>query len=114
MDYSSLARAIAAGILLASLHTLGNAETVNTIADLSNNTRIEAYIYASPMREWLNRLGAEQDKKFGLQQECKFPYQVEPHSISILQPIDFPNDKQHPVKGMFPLPAPALWGVEAL
>ena len=101
MNYSYLARAIAAGVLLASAFVTANAETVNSISDLSNNKRIEAYIYGRPMQEWLYRLGIEQDKKFGLMQECKSQYRVEPYSISVLEPIDFPDDKQHPVKGIW-------------
>lgn len=101
MNYSYLARAIAAGVLLASGFVTANAETVNSIADLSNNKRIEAYIYGRPMQEWLYRLGIEQDKKFGLMQECKSQYRVEPYSISVFEPIDFPDDKQHPVKGIW-------------
>jgi len=100
MDYSSVVRVTAAGLLVASI-TLAHAETVNTIADLPNNKRTVAYMYARPMQEWLYRLGVEQDKKFGLQQECKSQYRVEPYSVSVLQPIDFPDDKQHPVKGIW-------------
>lgn len=101
MDYSYLARATAAGVLVASAMTTANAETVNTVADLFNNKRTVAYMYARPMQEWLYRLGVEQDKKFGLQQECKSQYRVEPYSVAVLQPIDFPDDKQHPVKGIW-------------
>lgn len=100
MHYSFAVRAIAVGIAAAS-STCAYAETVNTIADLPNNKRTVAYMYASTMQEWLYRLGVEQDRKFGIQQECKSQYRVEPYSVSVLQPIDFPDDKQHPVKGIW-------------
>lgn len=100
MLYPSVVRTIAAAILAASLAS-AYAETVNTINDLPNNKRTVGYMYARTMQEWLYRLGVEQDKKFGLQQACKTQYRVEPYSVSILQPIDFPDDKQHPVKGIW-------------
>ena len=100
MRYSSAVQTVVVGILTASL-TYAYAETVNTIADLPNNKRTVSYIYSHTMQEWLYRLGVQQDKKFGLQKECKSEYRVEPYSISILQPIDFPDDKPHPLKGVW-------------
>jgi hypothetical protein len=100
MRNSFAARAVVAGILVASV-TSAYAETVNTVSDLPNNKRTVSYMYARTMQERLYRLGVEQDKKFGIQQECKSQYRVEPYSISILQPIDFPDDKQHPLKGVW-------------
>lgn len=100
MRYSSAVRTVVVGILAASL-TYAYAETVNTSADLPSNKRTVSYMYARTMQESLYRLGVQQDKKFGLQQECKSQYRVEPYSVSILQPIDFPDDKQHPLKGVW-------------
>lgn len=100
MLYPSAVRTIAAVILAASLAS-AHAETVSTVNDLPNNKRTVGYMYARTMQESLYRLGVEQDRKFGIQQECKTQYRVEPYSVSILQPIDFPDDKQHPVKGVW-------------
>lgn len=100
MQYSAAVKTIAVGIAAASF-TCAYAETVNSIADLPNNKRTVTYMYTSTMQEWLYRLGVEQDRKFGIQQECKSQYRVEPYSVSVLQPIDFPDDKQHPVKGVW-------------
>lgn len=100
MSYSYFVRAAAVGALLVLAATT-YAETVNTIADLPKNKRTVAYIYARPMQEVMYRLAVEQDKKFGLQQDCKSQYRVEPYSIAVLSPIDFPDDKQHPIKGVW-------------
>lgn len=83
------------------LSAASHAETVNTIADLANNKKTSAYIYTQPMQDILYRAAVEQDKKFGLQQDCKSQYKVDPYSIAILQPIDFQDDKQHPTKGIW-------------
>lgn len=100
MNYSYFVRTTTVGTLL-TLAATTYAETVSTIADLPSNKKTVAYIYARPMQEAMYRLAVGQDKKFGLQQDCKSQYRVEPYSIAILQPIDFPDDKQHPVKGIW-------------
>lgn len=92
--------AVCTGALLV-LSTASHAEIVNTNADLLNNKKTAAYIYSRPMVDTMYRLAVEQDKKFGLQQNCKSEYRVEPFSIGILSPIDFPEDKPHPTKGIW-------------
>lgn len=79
------------------------AETVNETADLLNNRKTAAYIHSEPMFKIMHRLGIEQDKKYGLQQDCKTPYQVKPFSTSVFVPIEFPDDKSNPVKGIWQL-----------
>ena len=98
----SFIRALVAGTLLV-VHAAAYAETVNTTADLllSKNKKTFSYIYSRPMMESLCRLAIEQDKKFGLQQECKSQYVVKPFFCMVLQPIEFPADKPHPVKGLW-------------
>lgn len=93
-------RTLAAAILATSLIP-ADAETVRSTNDLTNNRRTAAYIQSRAMLESLYRLGVEQDKKFGIAQECRTQYRVEPFSIAVLQPIDFPDDQQHPVKGIW-------------
>ncbi len=100
MLYPFVVRTIVAGIL-AGAWMSANAETVYTTNELPNKKRTVGYMYSRDMLCGLYRLGVEQDKKFGIQQECRTPYRVEPYSVSILQPIDFPDDKQHPVKGVW-------------
>lgn len=77
------------------------AETVNTSADLLKNKKTEAYLHSRPMLQTAYRLGVEQDKKFGLQSNCLLQYKVKPFSMIVVTPIDFPDDKQHPTKGLW-------------
>jgi hypothetical protein len=100
MKYSYVLRTAAIGTLL-TLAVTTYAETVSTIADLQSNKKTLSYIYARPMLDTMYRLAVEQDRKFGLQQDCKSKYRLEPYSIAVLHPIDFPDDKQHPVKGIW-------------
>lgn len=92
--------ALGAGAFLV-LSTASHAEMVNTNTDLLNNKKTAVYIYARPMVEAMYKLAVEQDKKFGLQQNCKSEYKVAPFSIAILSPIDFPENKQHPTQGVW-------------
>lgn len=100
MFFLNVARSATVGTLL-TLAAAAYAESVKTTAELSSNKKTAAYIYGRPMQEAMYRLAIEQDKKFGLQQGCKSEYKVQPYGISVLQPIDFPDDKQHPIKGIW-------------
>jgi hypothetical protein len=79
--------------------TLSLAATVNTAADLKNNQKISAYIFSNTMLETMSRLGAEQDRKFNLQTDCKSKYKLKPISVAVLSPIDLPEGKKNPIKG---------------
>lgn len=84
-------------MFVGSLH----AETVNTSADLQNNKKTATYLYSRPMLEAMYRQGVELDKKYGLQLDCKSQYSIKPVNTVVLSPIDFPDDKQHPTKGVW-------------
>ncbi|MEI7432206.1 MAG: hypothetical protein WCL27_17305 [Betaproteobacteria bacterium] len=90
-------------VALASLIFSGisNAETVNTTADLLNNKAAVAYVFSRSMLETMYRLGVEEDKKFGLQADCKSQYQTKPFTAVVLKAIEFPEGKQHPTKGVW-------------
>jgi hypothetical protein len=75
------------------LNTLERRDGVN------EHKRTGAYVFSEPMIQILNRLGAEQDKKFGLAAECTSKPQVKTLAYVVLSPIEFPGDKQHPTKG---------------
>ena len=77
------------------------AETVNTTADLQNNKTALAYIDSLQMLESMYRLGIEEDRKFGLHQDCKSKYLIRPVSAVVLKPIEFSEGKQHPTKGVW-------------
>lgn len=87
--------------ILVGIAMPSQAETVNSTSELLNNKRTAGYVFARSLNEKLYKLGVEQDRKFGLQLDCKTQYRVEPYSVSIFQPIDFPDDKQHPTKGVW-------------
>lgn len=98
--YLEFARAMVVGALLV-FSLPAYAETVNTTADLDKSSKTVAYIYSYPMLESMYRLAVEQDRKFGLQQGCNTRYNVLPYGVTVLQPIEFPDDKKHPVKGVW-------------
>lgn len=77
------------------------AETVNTTADLQNNKTALAYIYSIPLLESMYQLGIEEDRKFGLHQDCKSKYLIRPVSTVVLKPIEFSEGKQHATKGVW-------------
>lgn len=76
-----------------------HAETVTTSDDLQKNKRTLVYVHSRPMVEAMYRQGVALDKKLGLQSTCESPYVVKPFNTTVLAPIDFPDNKQHPAKG---------------
>jgi hypothetical protein len=94
---------ILAATMACSFMFLGSshAETVNTSVDLQNNKKTATYLYSRPMLEAMYRQGVELDKKYGLQLDCKSQYNIKPVNTVVLSPIDFPDDKQHPTKGVW-------------
>jgi hypothetical protein len=76
-------------------------ETLTSIFELKQGTRIHKYLFSKDQFEVLYRVGVEWDKKLGLQQNCKSQYQVKPYNTALLAPIDFPNEKEHPTKGIW-------------
>ena len=92
------AAAFAASLMLPGI---SEAETVNSTAELLNNKTAVAYVFSRSMLETMYRLGVGEDKKFGLQADCKSQYQVKPFSAVVMKPIEFPEGKQHPTKGVW-------------
>lgn len=62
-------------------------------------TRLTAYLNGKDQIGEMYAIGRQWDKKLGLQQDCKGPYNIQPLSIFLLKPIDFPEGKAHPVSG---------------
>jgi hypothetical protein len=94
----TFAAAFAASLMFPSS---SEAETVNTTADLLSNKTAVAYVFSRSMLETMYRLGVEEDKKFGLQADCKLQYHVKPIAAVVLKPMEFPEGKQHPTKGVW-------------
>jgi hypothetical protein len=95
---TTFAAAVAASLMFPGF---SEAETVNTTADLLNNKTAVAYVFSPSMLETMYRLGVQEDKKFGLQSNCRSQYHVKPISAVVLKPIEFPEGKQHPTKGVW-------------
>lgn len=94
---SSISAAMALPFALAQP---AQADMVNTTADLQLNKAASAYVFSREMLMDMLRLGVEQDKKFGLQTDCKSGYDVRASSTAIVvSPIEFLEGKPHPVKG---------------
>ncbi len=98
MKVMVLVAAFVASLMLAGIT---KAEMVNTTAELLNNKTAIAYIFSPPMSEMMYRLGVEEDRKFGLQPNCQLQYHVIPFAALVLQPIEFPEGKQHPTQGVW-------------
>lgn len=75
------------------------AETAASATELRTSKRLATYVNSRPMHEVLFRLGVEQDRKFGIQVDCKSQFEIKPLSIVILSPLDLPDDRQNPTKG---------------
>lgn len=77
------------------------AETINSTAELYHSNTAITYVFARPMLEAMYRLGIHEDKKFGLQQECKTKYLIKPMAAIVIKPIEFAEGKQNPQKGVW-------------
>jgi hypothetical protein len=95
-----LTRALMLGVFLL-VAAVSHAETVNTNADFANNKKTLSYIFSRPMQEPLFQLAVGQDRKFKLKSDCKSDYNIKPDNVMVWQPIDFPDGKQNPVKGVW-------------
>jgi hypothetical protein len=62
-------------------------------------SRLTAYLYSKEQIGELYAVGRQWDRKLGLQQVCKSPYNIQPLSLFLLKAIDFPEGKSHPVAG---------------
>ena len=75
------------------------AETLGNLAELKPGSRLAAYFYGREQVSDLYAIGRHWDKKLGLQQDCKGQYNIQPAGLFLLKPIDFPEDRPHPVTG---------------
>lgn len=64
-------------------------------------SRLSAYLYGKEQIAELYTAGRQWDKKLGLQQNCKAPYNIQPAGLFLLKAIDFPEGKTHPVAGIW-------------
>lgn len=64
-------------------------------------SRLTAYLYGKEQIGALYEAGRQWDKKLGLQQDCKGPYNIQPAGLFLLKAIDFPENRPHPVAGIW-------------
>ena len=81
------------GAAMASMRDL------TTITNLPKNKRTAEYIFSDAMVEIMLHHGMAKDRSLGLFPQCDSNYGVVPDSVDIIDPIVFPGDVQHPVKG---------------
>ncbi|MCK6382743.1 MAG: hypothetical protein L6Q52_00145 [Rhodocyclaceae bacterium] len=67
--------------------------------DARQPSRLIAYLYGKEQIGALYAAGREWDRKLGLQQDCKTPYNIQPLNLFLLKAIEFPEGKAHPVAG---------------
>jgi hypothetical protein len=60
-------------------------------------------LFSRPLLDIAFQLGMQQDRKFGLQSNCKSQYSVRPISVAIVSPVVFPGDRPSPTKGAWSL-----------
>lgn len=62
-------------------------------------SRLSAYLYGREQIAALYEAGRHWDRKLGLQQDCRGPYNIQPLKLFLLEAIDFPSDRAHPRAG---------------
>jgi hypothetical protein len=77
------------------------AETASTIADLKPGTRILSYVTSRDRGAALNSVGRAFDRQLGLHQACGTPYRMKLLLLTIAQPIELADDREHPSKGVW-------------
>lgn len=87
--------------LLALTSLPAKADSITQPSDFLSNKRAYEYVASQSMMQIFYQLGVAQDKKFGLQSDCKSRYDVLPLYPAVISPIDFPENKQNPTKGIW-------------
>jgi hypothetical protein len=72
---------------------------VKSNADLPKYKSVSEYIFSSEMFENMRIIGIDWDKKLSIMKDCNSGYVVKPMGVMILSPVDFPQNKKHPVQG---------------
>lgn len=101
---SRFAYLLLTGWLAALPAATAGAETPNPFppapGEARQPSRLTTYLYGKDQIGELYAVGREWDKKLGLQ-DCKGPYNIQPAGLFLLRPIDFPEDRPHPVAGVW-------------
>ena len=97
---SCFAYPLMTGLLAACLAGKAGAQApAATPPEARQPSRLAANFHGKEQIAAHNEDARQWDRKLGLQQDCKGPYNIQPLSIFLLKPIDFPEGKPHPVTG---------------
>lgn len=88
-------------LLLAGLLAAPGAAQTGALpaSDTRQPSRLIAYLYGREQIAALYAAGREWDSRLGLQQGCKGAYNIQPLNLFLLEPVDYPESKAHPVAG---------------
>lgn len=78
-----------------------SAESISNISDIRPDTRVAKYLYSQEQINEMYQVGVMWDRKLSLQQDCKTQYVVRPKTLALLKPIDFQDDSEHPMDGVW-------------
>lgn len=96
---------LSAWVLAAALQTAlpAGAETLTNVSQLKPGTRMFGYLFSAERIAELHPVGVFWDRKLRLQQACKGQFRVKPVSMILANTIHLPQDRPHPVKGVWML-----------
>lgn len=87
--------------IMLSVSGAAAAEMANNNEDSKYSQQTVNYVFSASMMQTLGQLGAEQDRWFGLQLDCKAPYKITPIKLVVLTPLDIVEGLAHPTKGLW-------------
>lgn len=96
--YQQAIPATLAVVLIASMPA--SAETISDGAQFRTSPKMTAHLQQYDA-EILGRLGQQQDKNLGLQQDCASGYRVEIKDVTVIEPIDVSDTDDHPSRGVW-------------
>lgn len=92
-------RAVGISLLVFSLNV--QAQRVWQTSDLQSNKMKSDYITSPSFAQAMHQLGREEDKKLGIQLDCKSPYEVKPITAMVLKPLEFSPGLMNPIQGVW-------------
>jgi hypothetical protein len=93
-----LVTTMAAGMTLLTLSFTVPAQNVSPAPEVQ---RTSDYIASVSFSQAMYQLGREEDKKLGIQQDCKSQYEVKPIAALAMKPLEFSPEYVNPIKGVW-------------
>lgn len=97
-------RDMVCGLLLLSATIVSipaRGETVSDVSELRPGTLVSRYMFSEEQMNELYKVGVYWDGKLGIRPDCKNQYQVHPKTVALIQRINLPEDKSHPIEGVW-------------